>query len=397
MTPRVAPVRVELPAPPTALIGRERELAALRRRLLHGEERLLTLVGPPGVGKTRLAIAAATVVAGFARRCFVGLAPLGCAGDVLPIIGQALGIRPAPAQHWGVAIAGSLAEEETLLLLDNCEHVLDAAPALAEILAACPRLQVLATSRAPLHLRWEALFHVAPLELPERGVPWRQIAECAAVRLFTQRVAAVRPEFRVTAQNATAVARACAVLDGLPLAIELAACRCSTLSPGDLCEHLERDLDLLTDGARDLPPRQRSLHAALTWSYDLLDGRQQAVFRRMACFAGGATLAAAQAVCGGPGESAAAAEAALWALVEVNLLRLVAEPSGSRYVMLATIRERARARLIAANEADAAAADHATYFLGVAEEAARAYGTAAEAAAATCLGRELDNLRSALS
>ncbi len=291
-----------LPVQPTALIGREREVAAVVERLRRKEVRLLTLTGPGGTGKTRLGLqAAAELLEDFPQGVFfVALAPISDPELVLPTIVQTIGLRESGAAPLVESLGHFLAEKRLLLLLDNLEHLVEAAPSLGELLAAAPQLKLLVTSRVPVHLAAEHEFHVPPLGLPETShLPEvSSLQQYAAVALFIDRACAVKADFAVTNTNAPAVAEICVRLDGLPLAIELAAARTKLLSPQALLARLEQSLDLLTGGPRDAPARQQTLRATIDWSYQLLGPNEQTLFARLAVFAGGCTLEAAEAVCG---------------------------------------------------------------------------------------------------
>jgi predicted ATPase len=339
-----------LPVPPNRLLGRERELSELPRLLLAERVRLLVLTGAGGSGKTRLALAAASATASsFANGvCLVELAPLREPELVLGAISRALALQTAPGGDPFEALAAALRPRELLIVLDNAEHVRAAAPLYARLLAQAPRLSLLVTSRVVLHLSGERVYPVEPL------------AEPAAVTLFTERARAADPRFQPTEEDEQAIRRICRRLDGLPLAVELAAARTSTLTPSELYDRLEPSLPLLTGGPRDLPARQQTLRATLEWSYDLLDDDEQRDLRRLAVFAGGCTLDAAEAVCETRQERLAT-------LVDHNLLRRHTTPEGSRYTMLETIREFASEELQRLNESEALRLRHAQWYCELCE------------------------------
>ncbi len=291
---------VELPNTLGALIGRDREVAAIVSMLSNGTSRLITLTGPGGVGKTRLALAVARAVApAFSGGvAFVALAPVRDPSLVIPTIARALGVQETGDQPLVDRVCGVLAHRTTLLVLDNMEQVLEAATDVAALLAGAPDLSVLVTSRGALHLSGEHQFPVPVLRLPVRGgaATLDEVAASEAVALFIDRAQMVQPGFSLTTANAAAIVEICHRLDGLPLAIELAAARIPLLPPAALLARMERRLPLLTGGPRDLPERLQTMRAAIAWSYDLLTPEEQTVFRRLAVFDGGFTLEAAEAI-----------------------------------------------------------------------------------------------------
>jgi predicted ATPase len=383
-----------LPTPLTPLINRTQEVAAIEACLERDDVHLLTLVGPPGIGKTRLGLH----VAGMRRALFrdgvfvVALAPVRDPALVLPTIAHTLGIKPAGEQFALEALRAVLGERQLLLLLDNFEQVAPAAPLVAELLRAAPKSKALVTSRAALHLSGEHLFVVPPLTRPDPRAlpPLAQLAAMPAVELFTSRMQAIRPDFVLTQENAGAVAEICARLDGLPLALELAAARGRLFSPHALLDRLRgasgpTALRFLVDGPRDLLVHQQTLRGTIDWSYDLLDERERALLMRLAVFVGGCGEAAAEAVASelriehAEMRTNSGSEefpifnsqfSILLSLVDKSLLKCESGPDEApRFTMLETIREYAREKLDASGQAIQARRQHAAYYLGLAQAA----------------------------
>src|SRR6266567_5463977 len=390
-----------LPAPLTPLVGREQEIAAVCALLWRPEVRLVTLTGTGGVGKTRLALGvAAAVNADFADGiCFVALAPLIDPGLVLSTIAQALGVQEQGSRPLLEGLQDHLREKQLLLLLDNFEQVVSAAPVVAELLVAAPRLRVLVTSRTSLHLSGEHEFVVPPLALPDlRNLPPPdRLRQYGAIRLFVARAQAAHSAFVMTGENATAIAAICQQVDGLPLAIELAAGRSKLFAPQALLSRLRNRLTLLVGGAQDLPLRQQTLRGTIAWSYDLLNQDEKTLFRRLAVFVGGCTLEAAEAVCNAHTDLEIDVLEAVAALVDKSLLRQEEQADGEpRLLMLETIREYALERLAASGEAEAIQRQHATFFLAMAEQSDRKLRSAEQSTWRRRLVVEHDNLRAAL-
>ena len=399
--------QARIPAPPNTLIGRSREVERLQDLLLDRAVRLVTVTGTGGVGKTRLAQEAARQVSDdFADGvCFVALATVRDPAMVLPAIARALGIAEGSAHDPAELIETALQEADLLLVLDNFEQVLDAAPSISALLEGCARLTVLATSREPLRLRAEHAWPLSPLSVPDAsGFSAPHIVErFEAVELFIRRARAVDPGFVLTRENATAVAGICRRLDGLPLAIELAAAQVRTLPPDQVLAGLSDRFALLTGGYRDLPARQQSLHDAIDWSYHLLTPSRRSLFRALGVFAGGFTADAASAVLQAETSWVAEDEPAasivnegLAALVGANLLRTEEDDAGIRYVMLESIREFALGELVTAGEGAIARATHAAWFVARAEAAAPELHGPDQRQWLDLLETDLDNIRAAL-
>ncbi|HEY1882876.1 MAG TPA: helix-turn-helix domain-containing protein [Candidatus Cybelea sp.] len=368
-----------LPLALTSFVGRKKELdeiAALVR-----EHRLVTLIGAGGIGKTRTALRIAAAYTGIDGARFVGLAPLGDPSLVVAAIASSLGVQEAPHRPLLDRLIEHLKSKSLLLVLDNCEHVAGEAARVAEsLLGACPRLRVLATSREPLRLAGERTYRLPSLSTPRasasRELSASEAAEYGAIELFVDRARAVDHRFELTDENAPTVAGLCRRLDGIPLAIELAAARANLLSLKALDEMLDDRFRLLTGGARTALPRQQTMRSAIDWSYDLLPAPEQRVFERLSVFAGGCTLAGATAVCASSddGETDMLDMLDLLSsLLDKSLLTADLEGSEPRYRLLESFREYAREKLIARNEADAIARRHALACLDLAERGERAY------------------------
>jgi predicted ATPase/class 3 adenylate cyclase len=390
-----------LPMQPTLLVGREREVGEVRGRILAPEVRLLTLTGPGGTGKTRLALqAAADLLEEFVDGVFfVALATISDPTLVVPTVAQALGVRESGDRPLTEGVRDYLKDKRLLLVLDNFEQVLEAAPMSGELLSA-PQVKVLATSRIPLGVYGEHEYTVPPLSVPDtKRLPGLEaLSHYEAVRLFIERATAAKADFAVTSENAPAVAEICARLDGLPLAIELAAARVKLLPPRAMLGRLGRRLKLLTGGARDLPERQRTLRGAIEWSHALLDEGEKTLFARMAVFSGGRTLDAIEAVCDAGGDLPLDTFEGVSSLLDKSLLRQEEGPEGEpRFVMLETIHEYARERLQDSGEAEEIGRAHIRYFLALAEEAAPELTGADQVSWMDRLEAEHDNFRAALS
>lgn len=398
--------RRDLPARPGRLIGREVEVAQLRELLMRPDVRLVTLTGPGGIGKTRLALAVAEELRDrFADgAACVELSAVGGSGRVPLAIARALGLDEPAEEPPFEELERSLRERELLLVLDTFEPYLGVAPRLGELLAACPRLTLLVTCRAPLHLAGEHELAVPPLALPNLDAlpPPETLAEVPAVALFVERSRDVRPDFVLQVDDAPVIAAICAHLDGVPLAIELAAARTRLMTPRSILDWLAgtsgRDvLRLLQGGGPERPPRHQTLRAAIGWSYHLLTPDEQALFRRLGIFAGGCTIDAVEAVCADDDGEGLDVLEGLASLVDKSLVRQDAKPDGSsRLSMLEVIREYARDRLRASGEHDRVARRHAEAFLALAESAAPRLTGPEQVVWLDRLEREHDNLSAAL-
>jgi predicted ATPase/class 3 adenylate cyclase len=392
-----------LPTQPTLLIGREREVTEVLDLLRRADVRLVTLTGAGGTGKTRLALqSAAELIDEFEDGVFfVALDAISDHELVASTVAQALGVTESGAQPLEERLKEYLHERETLLLLDNFEQVMEATPLLEGLLAAAPRLKVLVTSRAALRIYGEHEFPVPPLELPDtRRLPEPEaLARYEAVKLFIERARAVKPDFVLTNENAPAVADICARLDGLPLAIELAAARIRLLSPQAMLARLGSRLKLLIGGARNLPERQRTLRGAIEWSHGLLAPEEQTLFARFSVFAGGCTLEAIEAVCDTEGDLPVDYSLeGVSSLLEKSLLRQDEGSDGEpRFVMLETIHEYAREKLEESKEAKEIRRAYAQYFLALAEEAEPELKGPDQLEWFERLEAEHDNLRAVLS
>ncbi len=356
-----------LPFPPTALIGREREVAAVAALLRQTSVRLLTLTGTPGVGKTRLALEVAQeLVQDFADGVhLVSLAPISSPAFVTPTIAQTLGIKEVGARPLVDLLKTFLRDKHLLLFLDNFEQVLPAAPHLTDLLTSCPHLTILVTSRATLHVHGEHEFVVPPLALPDpKHLPEPEaLTHYAAVALFLQRAQATKSDFQLTNANARAIVEICVRLDGLPLAIELAAARVKLLPPQALLARLDQRLAVLTSASRDAPAHQQTLRDTIAWSYNLLDTAEQRLFRRLSVFVGGCSLEGAAAVCNAGGDLERDILDGVTSLLDKSLLGQTEQEGGEpRLLLLETIREFGLECLAASGEGEATRRAHTAYY-----------------------------------
>ncbi|HLW98630.1 MAG TPA: protein kinase, partial [Candidatus Acidoferrales bacterium] len=402
---QMEPRPTNIPVQRTGFVGREKEIGAAKELLLRQDVRLVTVTGPGGIGKTRLAV---EVASGLVERFpggihFVPLSPLSDPSLIAAVIVQTLGIRGTGGQSALEILKQNLQDSlraPMLLVLDNFEHLISTAPMLAELFAVGGNnLKLLVTSRAPLHVYGEHEFPIPALALPDaRSLPSLEVlSQYSAIALFVQRASAVKPDFELTEQNAASVADICARLDGLPLAIELAAARVKLLSPSAMLTRLASRLQLLTGGARDLPTRQQTLRGAIDWSYDLLNPAEQKLFRRLSVFAGGCTLEAIEAVCNAKIDLGSDLLDGMTSIVDKSLVQQVDRPQGElRFLMLETIREYAQEKLAASEEAAVTRRAHAAYYLILAEEGASEESGTDSADWQNQLEIEHDNLRAAL-
>ncbi len=390
-----------LPVSLTSLIGREQEVKAIHALLLRPAVRLLTLTGTAGVGKTRLALQVATaLVEHFADGVhFISLAPIHDPDLVIATIAQSIGLKDVGGAPLIGLLKAYLGTRHLLLTLDNFEQVVTAAPLLAELLEACPELKILVTSREVLHLRAEQQFLVSPLALPDlRHLPESPaLAQYAAVALFLQRAQAINPDIQLTLENAACIAEICTRLDGLPLALELAAARIKLLSLQALLSHLSQRLQLLTRGMRDAPVRQQTLRDTLAWSYDLLTATEQRLFRRLSIFVGGCTLEAAAGVCAEAPDLELQVLEGVASLLDKSLLWQAKQADGEpRLLLLETIREYGLECLTASGELQATRDAHACYYFGLGQQAVTHLTGAGQVQWYECLEREYTNVQAAL-
>jgi predicted ATPase len=401
---RHSPPRLSnLPTQRTAFIGRDREVAAVSELLLREDVQLVTLTGPGGIGKTRLALQVASDVAhNFPSGvCFVPLAAVTDASLIPSAIAQVLGMRETGRDVSVASLREYLHDlrSDLLLFFDNFEHMLAAAPMVAELLSTTFRLKILVTSRARLHIYGEHEFSVPSLALPEfdSGMPLPVLAKNPTIALFLERARTVKPNFELTDENALAVTTICRRLDGLPLAIELAAARIRLLSPSAMQSRLEGRLQLLTGGAKDLPLRQQTLRGTIDWSHELLSEAEQTLFRRLAVFTGGCTLEGVEAVCNTRQDLKVDVLEGMESLVDKSLVQNVQRQEGeSRFILLDTVREYALERLAASGEEEATWRAHAAYCLVFAEENASLAADPANTEWVSAFELEHDNFRAAL-
>jgi predicted ATPase len=395
--------RTNLPAPVNALIGREDDAAQVRAYFAAPDKRLVTLIGPPGIGKTRLSLqVAADLLPEFADGVFfVPLAPIEDPNLVAPTILQTLGLAQTEQHSPLESLKEGIGSRHILVVLDNFEQIVEASPLVPELLMVCPRLRLIITSRESLRVPGEWLYPVPSLALPDeeqlQTLPIGAVDHFSALRLFVERARAVQPSFKLTPENTHAVVAICRQLDGLPLAIELIAARIRWMSSQALLSQLTGDFALQADGMRGVPARQKTLHNAIAWSYALLSAAEQMLLRRVAVFVNGWTLEAVEAVCAGDRIAIHEIKSVLHRLVDKSLVITDPQADELRFGMLETIRHYARARLVESRENDRVQSGHLSYYLRLAEEATSHLSEATQAIWISRLDREYPNLRAALA
>lgn len=397
--------RTNLPAPLTTLIGREAAMAQLSELILKPGVRIITLTGPGGTGKTRLALEAALDAAMEMADIYedgvwwVDLSPIEVETHVAGAIAHALGLTEASDRSVEESTVGFLQTRRALLVLDNCEHLVSsAARIITHILARCPFVQIIATSRETLRVDGEVVWPVSPLPIPDEQDMDRpdHLLEVESVRLFVDRATARRPTFRLTRENASYVAQICRRLDGIPLALELAAARIAYLTPAQIADRLDDRFELLTGGQRTALPRQQTLRALIDWSYELLEPEERLLLRRLAVFAGGATISTVEVVCTDAELATSDIADVLWRLAEKSLVQTIESADEMRYVLLDTIRAYARDRLDESGELEDVQRRHLAYFTLLVESAEPALHGQEQALWLDKIDQELDNLRAAL-